>query len=75
MRSGERDWWVVIILGTKQIELHPRNVLPAAVLPSNAAVQANVLEAERLMETVARRVWLGNAGEGPSVATLSEPLQ
>jgi hypothetical protein len=73
--SSDRGWWAVVFDGAEQIELHPCNVVPAAVFPSDAAVEASLLETEGSMETVARVVGLGDAGEGPPVSAGSKPLQ
>jgi hypothetical protein len=65
-----------ILLGrARQIELHPRHVVPTALFPYHASVQAGVLEPEGSMETVAGLVGLGDAGEGLPVGALGEATQ
>jgi hypothetical protein len=61
--------------GVKQVELHPCHVVPAVVLPCNAAVQARVLEPEGSMEANAGLVGLSDSGEDLPVAALGEPLE
>jgi hypothetical protein len=62
-----------ILLGrARQIELHPRHVVPTALFPYHASVQAGVLEPEGSMEPV---VELGDAGDGLPVGALGESMQ
>lgn len=70
--SGDWCWGAVVFGGTEQVELHPRNVVPVTVFPSNAVLSADPLESEGLMKTVAGPVGLGDPGEGPSVSAVSK---
>ena len=56
----------------EQIELHPRDIVPAVVFPFDAAVQAGILEPEGSMKTVAGRIGLGDAGIGAVDAFASD---
>ena len=52
--------------GAEQIELHPRNAVPASVFPTDAPVAASLLKPEGSMKSVAGLVGLSDVGEGVS---------
>lgn len=58
-----------------QIELHPCDVVPAAVFPFDAPVEAGIPKPEGSMKSVAGLVGLGDAGEDSPVAAIGEAAQ
>src|SRR5688572_17226244 len=55
--------------------LHPADVVPVAVLPTDPPLDADRLEAHRPVQSLARRVGQGHARDQPSVAAPGQPLE
>ena len=59
----------------RQLQLEPADVAPGALLPADLAVEADLLEAEALVQADARLVRQGDPGAGHAEAALAQALE
>src|SRR6185436_7968521 len=67
-----RQWLLWLVVGRQELELPPADVAPGGCLEADVAVDADLLEAERLVEADAGVVRQGDAGAGDVEALLAQ---